>query len=56
MSQKFPANNFKWVDNISRFDESFIKYYNEESDERYFLKVIAQYPKNLHKLHNDLTF
>ena len=55
-SQKFPANNFKWIDNISRFDESFIKYYNQESDERYFLKVIAQYTKNLHKLHNDLTF
>ena len=41
MSQKLPVSNFKWVDNISGFDKSVIKYYNEESDKRYFLKVIA---------------
>ena len=37
MSQKLPVNNFKWVEDISEFDESFIKNYNEESDEGYFL-------------------
>ena len=39
MSQKLPVNNFKWVDDTSEFDESFIKYHNEESDEGIFLKL-----------------
>ena len=33
MSQKLPVNDFKWVENISEFDESFLKSYNEESNE-----------------------
>ena len=33
MSQKLPVNDFKWVENISEFDESFMKSYNEESNE-----------------------
>ena len=33
MSQKLPVNDFKWVEDISKFDESLIKSYNEESDE-----------------------
>ena len=45
MSQKLPVYNF-----------SFIKIYNEESNEGCFLEVDVQYPKKLHKLHNDLTF
>ena len=32
MSQKLHVKNFKWVKDISKFDESFIKSYNEESD------------------------
>ena len=36
MSQKLPVNNFKWVEDISEFDESFIKCYNEETDEGSF--------------------
>ena len=32
MSQKFPVKNFKWIKNIFKFDESFIKSYNDESD------------------------
>ena len=31
-----------------------MKNYNEESDERYFLKVDIQYPEKLPELHNDL--
>ena len=34
--------------------EDFIKNYQEESDEEYFLKVDIQYPKKLHELHNHL--
>ena len=29
MSQKLPVNGFEWVEDISEFDESFIKSYNE---------------------------
>ena len=37
MSQKLPIKNLKWVKDISRLDESFIKFYNVESDKGYFL-------------------
>ena len=36
------------------FNEDFIKNYNDEGDERYFLQVDIQYPEKLHELHNDL--
>ena len=42
--------------NISEFDESFIKSYNEESEKGYFFEVDIQYPKNLHKTQNALPF
>ena len=32
MSQKLPINGFKWVKNISKIDEEFIKNYDEDSD------------------------
>ena len=40
----------------SQFNESFIKSYNEESDEGYFFEVDVQYLEKLHGLHNDLPF
>ena len=42
--------------NTSKFNEDFIKNYNEESDEVYFLEVDVQYPEKLHDLHNDVPF
>ena len=42
--------------NNSQFNENFIKKYNEESVEGYFLEVDVQYPKRLHDLHNNLPF
>ena len=56
MSQKLPINNFAWTKYTSRFNEDFIKNYNEESDEGYFLEVDVQYLEKLHELHNDLPF
>ena len=56
MSQKLPVHKFKWIEDTSQFDEDFIKSYNEESDEGYFLEVDVQYPEKLQKLHNDLPF
>ena len=56
MSQKLPVNGFKWVKNVSKFDENFIKNYDEDSDKGYILEVDVEYPKNLHDLHSDLPF
>ena len=56
MSQKLNGINFKWVEDISKLNESFIKSSNEESDEGYFLEVDVKYPENIHELHNDLPF
>ena len=47
MSQKLLVNNLKWIEDSSEFDESFIKNYNEEGDEGYFLETYIQYPENL---------
>ena len=54
MLQRLSVNNFEWIENISEFNEDFIKSYNEQSDEGYFLDVDIQYPRKLHELHNDL--
>ena len=42
--------------NTSRFNEDFIRNYNEESDESYFFEIDIQYLEKLHELQNDLTF
>ena len=52
---KLPVNDFKWVKDISGFDESFIKSYDEETDEGNFPANDSQYPESLHNLHNDLS-
>ena len=45
MSQKLPVNGFKWVNyDLSRFNEDFIKNYNENSDVGYLLEVDVEYP------------
>ena len=50
MSQKLPVNGFKWV------DERFIKDYDKNSNNGYFLEVDVEYLKKLFKLHSDLSF
>ena len=56
MLQKLPINKFEWIEETSQFHEDFIKNYNEEGDEGYFLDVDVEYPGKLHELHNDLPF
>ena len=48
MSQKLPVDNFKWIekDGLLKFDENFIKNYDENSDKGYILEVDIEYPKN----------
>ena len=56
MLQELPINKLEWIEDTSQFDEDFIKNYNGESDEGYFLEVDVQYPEKLHEFHNDLLF
>ena len=64
MPQKVPVNNFRWIRYTSQCNEDFIKIYNEESNEGYFLEVDdvyflendVQYLGKLHEFHNDLPF
>ena len=56
MPQKLLVNDFKWVEDISEFNEYFIKSYDDVSGEGYFFEVDVQYPGNLHNLYNDLPF
>ena len=48
MSQKLPVDNFKWIekDDLLKFDENFIKNYDENSDKGNILEVDIEYLKN----------
>ena len=52
MSQKLPYKNFRWIDEakLVDFDPTLI---NTEDDTGYILQVDLEYPKELHKAHND---
>ena len=56
MSQKLPIDGFKWLEKLSKFNEKFVKGYNENSDTGHILEVDVEYPKKLFNLHEDLPF
>ena len=56
MSQKLPMNGFKWVKNLSQFNESFTRNYDENSDIGNFLEVHFDYPEKSFNLPKDLPF
>ena len=56
ISQKLPVDRFKWVEKKSKFNEDFIKYFNEDSDLGWLFQVDGQNPETLHELYNDLKF
>ena len=37
MLQKLPVNKLEWIEDTFQFNEDFINYYSEESDEGNFL-------------------
>ena len=43
-------------EDLSEFEEGFIKVYNQKKSEECFLEVDIQYPDELHELYNDLLF
>ena len=42
--------------NTFKFDENFIKKYDEDSKKGYFFEVDVEYSKDLHDLHSNLPF
>ena len=56
MSEKLPTNGFKWVEDLSQFNEDLIKKYHANGDIGYFLEVDTDYQKELFKFHKDLPF
>ena len=63
MSQKLPANDFEWVVELSVFDESFIKNYDEYMNKGYILEVDVKktdakndFEKDFFKLTNNAVF
>ena len=58
MSKKLPVGNVKWIekDDASKFDEEFIKNYDENRDKRHILEVDVQYPEKIPMLHSDLPY
>ena len=56
MSEKLPVRDFKWVKNVSKIDEDFIKNYDGDGNIGFFLNADIEYPKELHDLHSDLPF
>ena len=56
MSQKLLVNGFEWVEELSKFDEPFIKNFDEDGIRGYSLESHVEYPKKLFNLHSDLPF
>ena len=58
MSQKLPVKGFKWLKQktLPKFNEEFIKKYDEDCNRGYFLEVDIDYPKELFNFHKDLPF
>ena len=46
MPQKLAGNGFVWVEDTPQFIEDFIKSYDEESYEGYFLRLMFNILKN----------
>ena len=52
---KLPVNGFEWKRTTSKFNEKFIKIY-EDNDEEYIREVDVEYSKKLQNLRSDLPF
>ena len=57
MSQILSVNDFKWVkqEELSKFNEHFVKNYDENGKIGYFFEVDIDYPEKLFNLHKDFT-
>ena len=56
MTKKLPVRGFRWIDDISRIDEDFVRGYDKNDLKGYILEVDVDYPNKLQNLHSDLPF
>ena len=56
VTEKLPVRGFKWMEDISKVDEDFVKVYNKNDNKGYILDVHVDYPSKLQNLHSDLPF
>ena len=56
MSYKLPLNGLKLEEDLSQFNESFLKNYDENSDMGYILEVDVEYPKKIFKHYKNYPF
>ena len=56
MTEKLPVRVFRWMDDISKIDEDFVKVYNKNDNKGYILGVDVDFPNKLQNLHSDLRF
>ena len=56
LPQRLVINSFEWMEQLSEFDDCFIKNYDENNDKGYILDVDFEYPKKLFSIHCDLPF
>ena len=53
---RLTVNSFQWMEQLSEFDQHFIKNYDGNNDKGYVLEIDVEYPKNLFSFHYDLPF
>ena len=56
MTEKLPVRGFRWMDDISKIDEDFVKDYNKNDNKGYILDADVDYPTKLQNLHSDFPF
>ena len=56
MTEKLPVKGFRWMEDISKIDEDFVKVYHKNDNKGYILDVDIDYSSKLQNLHSDLPF
>ena len=56
MTEKSPVKGFRWMEDIPKIDEDFVKVYHKNDNKGYILDVDIYYPSKLQNLHSDLPF
>ena len=56
MTEKVPVRGFRWMDDISRIDEDFVRGYDKNDIKGYILEVDVDYLNKLQNLLSDLPF
>ena len=56
MTEKLPVRGFRWMGDISKMDEDFVKDYDKNDIKGYILELDVHYPNELQNIHSDLPF